>query len=266
MCSVNGCHEDARAKGLCSKHYQLFRKHGRIERRYLEQRGKICLREGCDRPSRSRGFCKGCYKTALNRGEIVAFDRRGKVNVKRQHPLYTIWFERKTGDQLCDEWLDFWTFAKHVGEKPGKLFTLVKAREGKYGPDNFRWRPHLKREAGETKKAWYARKWQARKEANPGWDSSRTMLKKYGITQDDFKRMSLEQNGVCATCYQPETAIDAKTGNRKNLSVDHCHKTGRVRGLLCWRCNTMLGRAEDSIELLGQMQAYLRRHLACEAA
>lgn len=75
--------------------------------------------------------------------------------------------------------------------------------------------------------------------------------KKYGITVDDYNRMLQEQGGKCKICN--ETG-DSKDGRRKFLCVDHCHKTGKVRGLLCMKCNTSLGAFEKYRE---QMLQYL---------
>jgi hypothetical protein len=69
-------------------------------------------------------------------------------------------------------------------------------------------------------------------------------LKKFGITEEDYYKMLNKQGGVCAICKGPP---DKRWGK---LSVDHCHETGSVRGLLCISCNTNLGRFErhrDSI-------------------
>lgn len=65
---------------------------------------------------------------------------------------------------------------------------------------------------------------------------------KYGITLADFKEMERSQDGRCLICAR-------KPGGR-SLSVDHCHKTGRVRGLLCYRCNQFLGYINDRTEPL----------------
>ncbi len=63
-------------------------------------------------------------------------------------------------------------------------------------------------------------------------------LRKFGITEEDFSQLMKRQKGVCAICK-------AFPGGRwKILAVDHDHKTGKVRGLLCMTCNTMLGRLE----------------------
>lgn len=72
---------------------------------------------------------------------------------------------------------------------------------------------------------------------------------KYGITADEYQRMLSEQGGVCAICRQK--------GNRKHLAVDHCHKTGKVRGLVCSPCNGFLGRINDDIEILEAIKRYL---------
>lgn len=81
----------------------------------------------------------------------------------------------------------------------------------------------------------------------------RAALKKlYGLTIEDYERLLSEQNGVCAICKRV-----CKTGRR--LAVDHCHETGRVRGLLCANCNHVLGKLNDDVELLQAAVSYLRR-------
>ena len=62
------------------------------------------------------------------------------------------------------------------------------------------------------------------------------------------------QNGVCAICKK------SGDGKWKKLCVDHDHKTGKVRQLLCRRCNMILGQAYDDSGLLADMIAYLNRH------
>lgn len=65
-----------------------------------------------------------------------------------------------------------------------------------------------------------------------------------GFTYDDYEELLRQQNGLCAICGKPET-IKSKTGHVRSLAVDHCHVTGMVRGLLCFRCNTNLAILED---------------------
>lgn len=76
--------------------------------------------------------------------------------------------------------------------------------------------------------------------------------RRYGMNRDDYYQRLLAQNGVCACCKQPE---DFK--NRERLSVDHCHETGVIRGLLCHRCNIAVGLLHNSPELCAILQAYL---------
>jgi len=61
---------------------------------------------------------------------------------------------------------------------------------------------------------------------------------KYGITVADYEAMLTKQNGCCCICGKDRAS---PSGRHKHFSVDHCHATGRVRGLLCTGCNAKLG-------------------------
>lgn len=61
----------------------------------------------------------------------------------------------------------------------------------------------------------------------------------------------------CAICRQPETNIDRRTGALKRLAVDHCYASGVVRGLLCFNCNTAIGKMGDDPERLRLAADYL---------
>ncbi len=83
------------------------------------------------------------------------------------------------------------------------------------------------------------------------------LSKNYGITPEDFERMHKEQKGRCRICKR--TAEEAG-GRWPRLHVDHCHTTGKVRGLLCSKCNTGLGMFQDSPERLENAVMYLLKH------
>lgn len=75
----------------------------------------------------------------------------------------------------------------------------------------------------------------------------------YGLTTEQYHRMLTEQNYVCAICKNKED-------NLRNLVVDHNHATNKVRGLLCYRCNTLLGCAKEQETTLQNAVDYLRKH------
>ena len=76
----------------------------------------------------------------------------------------------------------------------------------------------------------------------------------YGITIDEYDRMLAMQGHKCAVCRQPE--IVKKYGKVQALAVDHDHKTGKVRALLCQACNVALGALRDDPVLIRALAAY----------
>jgi hypothetical protein len=77
------------------------------------------------------------------------------------------------------------------------------------------------------------------RERNPDYEKRFRLLRYYGVTPEWYEAKLLEQGGVCALCKGP------CVGARQFFCVDHDHKTGRVRGLLCLKCNTGLERFES---------------------
>jgi Recombination endonuclease VII len=88
----------------------------------------------------------------------------------------------------------------------------------------------------------------------------RVYLKKYGITLEVYTAMYNNQKGVCAICTLPEKSMDSLTGQIRYLSVDHCHTTGVVRGLLCSLCNSAIGKLKDDPRLLRKAALYLEEN------
>lgn len=78
----------------------------------------------------------------------------------------------------------------------------------------------------------------------------RRVQKEYGLKPGEYGRLYLTQGGVCALCRRA-------TGATRNLSVDHDHRTGLVRGLLCRPCNDLLGHLRDDAEAARRIVAYL---------
>ncbi len=84
------------------------------------------------------------------------------------------------------------------------------------------------------------------------------LLRNFGITLEEFNKILEAQNNLCAICKQPETR--QFNGRTSSLALDHCHETGKVRGLLCWRCNSGIGKLRDNSELLRNAADYLDRY------
>ena len=92
----------------------------------------------------------------------------------------------------------------------------------------------------------------ARKQALAEKKHAEWILKTYGITADQYWSLFRYQGGKCFICQRA-------TGKRRRLSVDHDHKTGRVRGLLCNPCNRdVLGHLRDSVAALERAVTYLK--------
>lgn len=84
----------------------------------------------------------------------------------------------------------------------------------------------------------------------------RRLRQKYGMGEVDYARMFEEQEGKCALCYRL-LALD-----KSRASVDHSHKTGKVRGLLHRKCNLLLGLLGDDAMYARLVTAYLDKHMA----
>jgi len=82
--------------------------------------------------------------------------------------------------------------------------------------------------------------------------------KRYGITRPEAQQMLDDQGGVCAICSSPLAFQGVRNQCSKHgANVDHCHKTGEVRGILCGHCNRGLGLFFDDPELLSKAISYI---------
>ena len=86
-----------------------------------------------------------------------------------------------------------------------------------------------------------------KKTAYNNWISG--LKRNFGMSEDDYKEMLEYQDGLCAIC---------ETKTKYRLCVDHCHTTGRIRGLLCRRCNSALGMLGDNEEGLRKAFEYVK--------
>lgn len=93
---------------------------------------------------------------------------------------------------------------------------------------------------------------------NPDKTKNTKLKTSFSITLDEYNEMLIEQNESCAICKNKETHM--RNGKIRTLVVDHCHKTGKIRQLLCNNCNIGLGQFKDNVNLLNNAISYLNNH------
>ena len=85
----------------------------------------------------------------------------------------------------------------------------------------------------------------------------RFIVKRYGITVDQYYEMLALQNNACKICDSEYNNSDRCESGK--LFIDHCHTTGKVRGLLCHKCNQGLGYLDDDTDRLQRAIEYLKQ-------
>lgn len=174
--------------------------------------------------------------------------------------------ENKTCSK-CGELQNLSEFAKDKNRKDG-LHPHCKTCRRNYGTPYARKRrsnPILKARELETSKRWRMKNPEKYKESTKRSNSKKTkedqkssfIKSVYGITLDEYNTMLEMQNGVCAICSNKEVAKSRYTGTRR-LSIDHDHKTGKIRGLLCSKCNFGISAFHDDIEKMFSAIIYLQ--------
>ena len=130
-----------------------------------------------------------------------------------------------------------------------------------WSKDNFYWKEPIVSADKRADRAAYMREYGRKmREANPRYHKALHIKKLYGITIDQYDAMLAQQNGCCAICSKEEA--NEIMGKTTSLAIDHCHKTGKIRALLCSNCNRALGLFNDDAELLAKAHGYVLRHSA----
>ena len=106
-----------------------------------------------------------------------------------------------------------------------------------------------RRKINAQKREHYRKNWT---QLNGDYSRARNLFNKHKMTLEEYDNLFEAQDGVCAICGLPEI--------NQRLAVDHDHKTGEIRALLCGNCNCALGHARDNEERLMAMIKYLRKH------
>lgn len=275
-CTVKGCCNQVFSLQLCRKHYEQARleKAGPCSILGCEHkisRGNLCdyhyrnklksLRPNCIIPNCGQkqhnvttGLCQ-THQFRLSKHGKTDNPRGADWGARESHSLYKtwIWHKTRTPKGMDKEWAEsFWKFVADVGDKPAKSTLRRPKSNAPLGPANWMWQEII-----ESKdKAEYSREWRKR---NPERAKNIDLKKTYGITLAQYEQMLEQQNNVCAICKLPEMSLSSDGGPRM-MPVDHCHTTGKVRGLLCTACNRALGLFKENKTTLGRAIKYLEAH------
>jgi hypothetical protein len=203
---------------------------------FMRKEHDICTLDGCGRPHKARGYCPTHYMQ-FKRGIAPVGPIKTRVAVKPDECVEEGCSDPVKAKSLCK--MHYQRLLRHgytgrtERKKPPRECMIEACDNHVYAKDMCH--------------AHYAkqRKWLA-----------------HGVDAQRYQDMLREQGGVCAICHRRERQRDGLSGKSKDLAVDHDHKTGAVRALLCSACNTALGLFNDDRATLDAARAYLDKHLA----
>lgn len=254
-CSVDGCELAVHGKGYCTVHY----------RKFVRKHAPPCSVEGCGRPTVSKCLCDAHRRRKEKYGSMLV-KRPADWGSRSNHPLNSMWCNKRRtlgAAGMSEEWYnDFWTFVAEVTPRPTRASRLLRRdKDQPLSKANHEWQePALSIETQNSKKE-YMRKWAiAYRAKNPEKFKSYSFKKRFGVDYATYRLMAQAQGNVCAICAKPESAVNPKSLEPRLLAIDHCHNTGKVRGLLCSKCNTGIGSLNDDVSRLRSAIAYLERH------
>ena len=152
----------------------------------------------------------------------------------------------------CKEEKELFEFAKDKYNPDGLTYRCKKCRNIHYN-EFYKRNPEKQKEKNDSQKG-NRKKYYSSEE---GIKSSRKshLKRAFGMSLEEYEDILSSQKGKCAICE------DFKTHDKHGvLAVDHCHKTGEIRGLLCFKCNTILGSVNDDIQILINAIKYLQKY------
>ena len=154
---------------------------------------------------------------------------------------------------LCREWFPIENFWKRRNASTGLFSACIPCATVRRNES------YAKKPVPIEKSREYRARYRAKHPEKFKESHERQKLRKRGVTPEWFEAQLEAQGGGCKICGRPEDSVDNFSGNPRRLSVDHCHDTGMVRGLLCSRCNTALGLMADEPGRLREAALYLER-------
>jgi len=137
----------------------------------------------------------------------------------------------------------------------GPLSSWCRECERDYQRNLYAKNPQRIRQRAKTWRAKYGAKYSAIRKAQREKYYAAEIARKYKFPKEEALRLLKTEGSHCKACRTP---FDL-TKPLLRRSLDHCHKTGKIRGFLCSRCNTVAGMVNDDIELLSKIADYLKR-------
>lgn len=139
----------------------------------------------------------------------------------------------------------------------------MKSRLGLHGPESKI--PMIEGESKEDykirRRIWGLNRRVRESQKNPAYQRARLIKHRYKISEEEYDSLFNKQNGKCSICGRELHLFDnKKTTTSEKACLDHCHLTGKIRGFLCFKCNSMIGLAGDRIEVLSKGIEYLQKH------
>lgn len=190
-----------------------------------------CSVEGCGSLTFCRGWCSKHYSRWQRHGDPLITSRSGPLPPDAEEKLCP----------RCERLRSITCFRPRNATRGGGLAGWCRDCEKTY---------HVERLVDPDKRA--ARRGASRKYSSADRRYDLSLQARYGITIERYRELLEEQGGCCAICRATEVG-----SNVKRWHLDHCHATGKVRGLLCHRCNMGLGYFRDDPALLAEAIKYL---------
>lgn len=256
-CSIEGCDKPHEARGWCPAHYRRWRATGDPQgckiREYKTR--PRCTVDECDNPNYGHRYCQLHYWRWKRHGDPLR-ESKSPLSRLRECVYCTKEYQpRRTDQRFCSRRC---ASLFRQGDEHKELLAQERKRCTRCLQIKSRTEFYQARRSVDGITHWCKDCLSARSaERNSRPEEKRRarenkLRAKYSITLNDYDRMLDEQNHRCRICGRPQGA------GGKELVVDHCHTTGRVRGLLCGHCNSGIGMFEDNPLRLAAAIAYLR--------
>lgn len=227
-CRADDCDRTVEIKksGLCRRHNMRLHRHG-DPNAWKKPTRPVCSLPDCEDRAAARGLCDTHYRRQKRYGTTDAPVRptvcavAGCDGAVASYALCDKHYRRSRKGQDADR------FCRYCGGKLDVNAHVLRV----YCSDFCKERDHCIRRREGHRARW---------------------LRQYGLTVDEFEALLLAQEGRCAICRTD------KVPRRGNWHVDHCHESGRIRGILCHGCNVALGHFKDNADLLRRAAEYLQ--------